>query len=325
MNFPRRQFLHLALGAAALPAVSRMARAQTYPARPVRFIVPAAPGNTSDILARLLGQRLSERLGQPFIIENRPGGGTNIGTEAVVRSAPDGYTLLLITPANAINATLYDRLNFNFIRDIVPVASIWRVPNVVVVNPSFPAKTVPEFIAYAKANPGKINFATSGIGTSSHLSGELFKMIAGVNLVHVPYRGTVATITDLISGQVQVIFDNVSTCIEYIKVGRLRALAVTTAARSELLPNIPSVGDFLPGYEASAINGVGAPRNTPPEIVEKLNRETNAGLADSEIKARLVGLGGSVMSGSPSDFGKLIGDETEKWGKVIRANNIKLK
>ena len=228
-------------------------------------------------------------------------------------------------PSNAINATLYNRLNFNFIRDIVPVASIWRVPNVVVVNQSLPAKTLPEFIAYAKANPGKINFATSGIGTSSHLSGELFKMIAGVNLVHVPYRGTAATITDLISGQVQVIFDNVSTCIEYIKVGRLRALAVTTAARSELLPNIPSVGDFLPGYEASAINGVGAPRNTPAEIVEKLNKGINAGLADSEIKARLVGLGGSVMSGSPSDFGKLIGDETEKWGKVIRANNIKLK
>jgi tripartite-type tricarboxylate transporter receptor subunit TctC len=326
MKLPhRRQFLHLTSGAAAtLPAVSRFAWAQAYPARPVRLIVPAAAGNTSDILARLLGQWLSERLGQPFIIENRPGAGTNIGTEAVVRSAPDGYTLLLITPANAINATLYDKLNFNFIRDIVPVASIWRVPNVLVVNQSFPAKTVPEFIAYAKANPGKINFATSGIGTSSHLSGELFKMIAGVNLVHVPYRGTAAAITDLISGQVQVIFENVSTTIEYIRVGKLRALAVTTVARPELLPNIPTVGDFLPGYEASAINGIGAPRNTPAEIVQKLNKEINAGLADPAIKMKLSGLGGSVMSGSPADFRKLIGDETEKWGKVIRANNIKV-
>jgi tripartite-type tricarboxylate transporter receptor subunit TctC len=323
LKLPRRQFLHLAAGAAALPAVSRIAVAQAYPSRPVRWILPSAAGNTTDILARLLGQWLSERLGQAFIIENRPGAGGNIGTEAVVRSAPDGYTLLMTTPANAINATLYDRLNFNFIRDIAPVASIWRVPNVLVVNSSFPAKTVPEFIAYAKANPGKINFASPGIGTTPHVSGELFKMMAGVNIVHVPYRGTAPALTDLISGQVQAIFDNIATSIEYIRAGKLRALAVTTAGRSELLPDVPTVGDFLPGYEASAVPGVGVPNKTPAEIVNKLNKETNASFTDPKIKARLADLGGAVLPGSPADFGKLIAEETEKWGKVIRANNIK--
>jgi tripartite-type tricarboxylate transporter receptor subunit TctC len=323
VKFPRRQFLHLAAGAAALPAVSRIARAQTYPTRPVHWIVPGAPGNTSDILARLMGQWLTERLGQPFIIENRPGGSSNIGTEAVVRSAPDGHTLLMITPANLINATLYDKLNFNFIRDIAPVASIWRVPNVLVVNPSFPAKSVPEFIAYAKGNPGKINFASAGIGTSNHMSGELFKMMAGVDLVHVPYRGAAPALTDLISGQVQAIFDNMTTSIEYIRGGQLRALAVTARARSDLLPDIPTVSDFLPGYEASVVPGVGVPKNTPTEIINKLNMEINAGFADPKIKARLADLGGTVLSGSPADFGKLIADETEKWGKVVKFAGLK--
>jgi tripartite-type tricarboxylate transporter receptor subunit TctC len=323
MNLPRRQFLHLAAGAAALPTVSRIASAQTYPTRPVRFIVPAAAGNTSDILARLVGQWLSERLGQPFIVENRPGAGTNIGTEAVVKAPPDGYTLLMITPANAINATLYDKLNFIFLRDIAPIASIWRLPNVLEVNPSVPVRTVPEFIAYTKANPGKLNMASGGNGTSSHVSGELFKMMAGVNMVHVPYRGTASALTDLISGQVQVIFDNVSTSIEYIRAGTLRALAVTTAVRSELLPDIPTVGEFVPGYEASAVNGIGTSKNTSAEIVEKLNKEINSGLANPKIKARLAELGGTAFPGSPTDFGNLIADETDKWAKVIRANNIK--
>jgi tripartite-type tricarboxylate transporter receptor subunit TctC len=324
MKLPhRRQFLHLAAGAAALPAVSHIARAQAYPSRPVRMIVPIAPGGAQDILARLMGQWLSERLGQPFVIDNRPGGGSNIGTEAVVRAPADGHTLLLIPPDSAINATLYDKLNFNFIRDIAPVAGVFRGAYVMVVNPSVPAKTVPEFIAYAKANPGKINMASVGIGSGPHIAGELFKMMAGVNVVHVPYRGGGPALTDLLGGQVQVMFPGTVASIEYIRAGRLRALAVTTATRSEALPGIPTMGEFVPGYEASQWFGIGAPKNTPAEIVDKLNREINAGLADPKIKARLADLGGEVLALSPADFAKLIAEETEKWGKVIRAANIK--
>jgi tripartite-type tricarboxylate transporter receptor subunit TctC len=324
MKFPhRRQFLHLAAGAAALPAVSRIARAQSYPSRPVRIIVGLAAGSSLDILARLMGQWLTERLGQPFVIENRPGAGTNVATEAVVRSAPDGYTLLAVSPANAINATLYEKLNFNFIRDIAPVASIVREPNVMVVNPSVPAKSVPEFITYAKANPGELSMASAGNGTASHMAGELFKMMAGVNMVHVPYRGGGPALTDLLGGQVQAMFPGTIASVEYIRTGKLRALAVTTATRSEALPDLPTVGDFVPGYESSLMDGVGAPKNTPAEIVDKLNKEINAGLADRKIKARFADLGAIVLPGSPSDFGKLIADETEKWGKVIQAANIK--
>jgi tripartite-type tricarboxylate transporter receptor subunit TctC len=324
MKLPhRRQFLHLAAGVAVLPAVRQTARAQGYPTRLVRIIAPSAAGNSSDILARLIGHWLSERFGKPFIVENRPGAGSNIGTETVVRASPDGYTLLLVGPYNTINATLYDRLNFNFIRDVAPVASIWRVPNVLAVNQSFPAKSVSEFIAYAKANPGKINFASAGVGTSVHMSGELFKMMTGVDIVHVPYRGAVPALTGLIGGQVQTIFDNLSTSIEYIRAGKLRALAVTTGVRSELLPNIPTMGEFVPGYEASAVNGIGAPKKTPTEIVGLLNKEINAAIADPIIKARLNDLGGTAFALSPADFGKLIAEETEKWGKVIRAANIK--
>ena len=297
MKLPRRKFLHLAAGAAALPAVSRVAWAQAYPTRPVRIIVGLPPGGATDIVARLIGQWLSERLGQPFVIENRPGAGTNIGTEAVVRAPPDGYTLLLVGRRNAINATLYDKLNFNFIRDIAPVAGIIRVPLVMVVNPSVPAKTVPEFIAYAKANPGKINMASAGIGTPGHVAGELFKMMAGVDMVHVPYRGAAPALTDLLGGQVQVMFGTTVSSIEHIRAGKLRALAVTTATRSEALPDIPTVGEFVPGYEASAVFGIGAPRNTPAEIVDKLNKEINAALADPKIKARLADLGGAVLAG----------------------------
>ena len=286
-------------------------------------IVGFAAGGAPDILARLMGQWLSERLGQPFVIENRPGAGSNIATEAVVRAPPDGYTLLLVSPANAINATLYDKLNFNFIRDIAPVAGIIREPHVMVVNPSVPAKTVPEFIAYAKANPGKLNMASAGNGTAAHVAGELFKMMTGVDMVHVPYRGAAPALTDLLGGQVQVMFAAMPASIEYIRAGKLRALAVTTATRSEALPDIPTVGEFVPGYEASAWFGVGAPKNTPAEIIDKLNKEINAALADPKIKARLADLGGTVLPGSPADFGKLIADETEKWGKVIRAANIK--
>jgi tripartite-type tricarboxylate transporter receptor subunit TctC len=323
MKLPRRNFLHLAASAAALPAVSHIARAQAYPSRPVRMIVPIAPGGAQDILARLMGQWLSERLGQPFIIDNRPGGGTNIGTEAVVRAPADGHTLLLIPPDSAINATLYDKLNFNFIRDIAPVAGVFRGAYVMVVNPSVPANTVPEFIAYAKANPGKINMASVGIGSGPHIAGELFKMMAGVNMVHVPYRGGGPALTDLLGGQVQVMFPGTVASIEYIRAGRLRALAVTTATRSEALPGIPTMREFVPGYEASQWFGIGAPKNTPAEIVDKLNREINAGLADPKIKARLADLGGEVLALSPADFAKLIAEETEKWGKVIRAANIK--
>ena len=323
MKLPRRTFLCLAAGAATLPVVSRVARAQTYPTRPVRWVVAAGAGSTADIVVRLMGQWLSERLGQPFVVEHRPGAGANIGTEAVVRAPADGYTLLLVNPANAINATLYDKLNFNFIRDIAPVAELIRGPFVMLVNPSFPANTVPEFIAYAKAHPGTINFASGGTGFASHLAGELFKAMTGVNMVHVPYRGQAPAMTDLLAGQVQVMFDPVVSSIAHIRPGKLRPLAVTTSTRSEALPDIPTVGEFLPGYEASVWFGAGVPKITPTEIVDRLNKEINDALADPKIKARLADLGGTVLPGSPADFGKLIADETEKWGKVIRAANIK--
>jgi tripartite-type tricarboxylate transporter receptor subunit TctC len=321
MKLPRRQFLHLAVGAVALPVVSPIA--QAYPARPVRIIVGFAAGGGNDIAARLMGQWLSERLGQPFIVENRPGADSNIATEAVVRAPPDGYTHLLVSASNAINATFFDKLNFNFIRDIEPVAGIMRVPSVMVVHPSVPAKTVPEFIAYAKANPGKINMASGGRGAPSHLAGELFKMMAGVGMVHVPYLGSGPAVTDLIAGQVQVLFFGLTSSIQYIRAGKLRALAVTTTARSEALPDIPTVGDFLPGYEASQWFGLGAPKNTPPEIIDRLNKEVNAGLADPKIKARVVDLGGTALAGPPANFGKLIADETEKWGKVVKFIGVK--
>jgi tripartite-type tricarboxylate transporter receptor subunit TctC len=324
MKLPhRRQFMHLAAGAAALSVVSSIARAQTYPTRPVRLIVGFPAGGGADTLARLTAQWLSERLGQPFIVENRPGAGTNIATEAVVHAPADGHTLLLVGASNAANATLYERLNFNFIRDIAPVAGIARGAFVLLVSPSLPAKTLLEFLAYAKANPAKVNMASSGSGTPSHIAGELFKMMAGVNMLHVPYRGDVPAITDLLGGQVQVYFGTLSGSIEYIRSGKLRALAVTTATRSEMLPDVPTVGEFVPGYEASTWSGVGAPKATPAEIVDKLNKEIGAALADHKIKARLAELGGTAFVGSPADFGKLIADETEKWGKVIRAANIK--
>jgi tripartite-type tricarboxylate transporter receptor subunit TctC len=323
MKLPRRKFLHLAAGAAALPAVSRIAKAQSYPTRPVRWILSAPPGGALDIVARLMGQWLSERLGQPFVIENRTGGGGNIATEAVVRAPPDGYTLLMVTMVHAVNATLYDKLNFNFIRDIALVAPISREPNIMVVNPSVRAKSVPEFIAYAKANPGKVNMASSGNGTSPHLAGELFKVRTGVDVVHVPYRGGAPALTDLIGGQVQVMFAFTSSSIEYIRTGKLRALAVTTATRSDALPDLPTIGDFVPGYEASSWIGLGVPKNTPAEIVDRLNREINAGITDPKIKTRLADLGSTPFPGSSTDFGKHIADETEKWAKVIRAANIK--
>jgi tripartite-type tricarboxylate transporter receptor subunit TctC len=324
MKLPhRRQFLHLAAGAGALPVVSRIARAQTYPTRPVHLVVPYPPGGGADLLARMMGQWLSERLGQPFVIENRPGAGGNIGTEAVAKARPDGYTLLLAVSPNAINATLYDKLNFDFIRDIAPIAGLIRVPNVMVVHPSVPAKTVSEFITYAKANPGKLNVASSGSGTTLHIAGELFKLMTGVNMVNVLYRGAGPARTDLLGGQVQVMFDPIPQVIEYIEAGRLRALGVTTATRSELLPAIPAINEFVLGYDADTWYGVGAPRNTPTEVIDKLNKEINAGLADPKLRARLADLGGTVIGGSPADFGKLIAGETEKWGKVVRAANIK--
>jgi len=323
MKLPRRNFLHLAAGAAALPVASRVAWAQTYPARPVRIIVTTTPGGAPDILARLMGPWLSERLGQQFVVENRPGGGSNIGTEAVVRAPPDGHTLLLVTTNNAINMTLYDKLNFNFIRDIAPVAGVVRVPNVMEVNPSFPAKTAPEFIAYAKANPNKLNFGSGGNGTASHMQFELFKLMSGVSMVHVSYRGSAPALTDLLSGQIQLMFDPMPSSIGHIKAGKLRALAVTTATRSEVLPDLPTLRDFVPGYEASTWFGIVAPTNTPTEIIEKLNNAINAGLADPKIKARLAEMGGMLLAGSPADFGKLIAEETERWGKVVRAANIK--
>jgi tripartite-type tricarboxylate transporter receptor subunit TctC len=289
----------------------------------VRIVAPFAAGGPADILARLIGQRLSERLGQPFVIENRPGAAGNIGTEAVVKSPPDGYTLLLAGSPNTINATLYDKLNFNFIRDVAPVAGIVRFPFVMAVHPSVPAKTVPEFIAYAKANPGKINMASGGIGATPHVAGELFQMMTGVRMIHVPYRGAAPALTDLLAGQVQVYFANTVASIEYIRAGKLRPLAVTTATRSEVLPDIPTVDEFVPGYEASGWSGIGSPKNTPSQIVDKLNAETNAGLADPNMKVRLADLGGTVLAGSPADFGKLIAEETEKWGKVVNFTGIK--
>jgi tripartite-type tricarboxylate transporter receptor subunit TctC len=324
MKLPRRRFLHLAASAAALSATSRLAWAQTYPSRPVRLIVGYAPGGGNDIAARLMGQWLSERTGQQFFIENRPGAGTNIATEAVVNASADGYTLLLAGVPNAAHATLYDNLRFNFIRDIAPVASIGGDPLVIAVNPSVPAKTVPELIAYAKANPGKLNMASSGTGGGSHLAGELFKIMAGVNLVHVPYRGNGPALVALLGGQVEVQFPSLPSSIQYIRTGKLRALAVTTATRSEALPDIPTVGEFVPGYEASAWYGVGTPKNTPAEIIERLNKEINAGLADPKMKAQLAELGIVPMPMAPAEFGKFVAAETEKWGKVIRAANIKL-
>jgi tripartite-type tricarboxylate transporter receptor subunit TctC len=315
--------LHLAAGAPALPAVSRFAWAQAYPLRPVRIIVGQAAGSGSDTAARLIGQWLSERLGQQFVIENRPGAAGNIATEAVVRAPPDGHTLLLVNTGNAINATLYDKLNFNFIRDIAPVAGIFRVPQVMEVNPSVPAKTVSEFIAYAKANPGKVNMASAGIGSVHHVAGELFKFMTGVDMVHVPYRGTTPALTDLLAGQAQVMFDVTPTSTPHIRAGKLRALAVTTATRADVLPEIPIMGDFVPGYEASAWLGFGAPKDTPAAIIGMLNREVNAGLADPEIKTRIADLGGTVLAISPAEFGKLITDETEKWAKVVKSANIR--
>jgi tripartite-type tricarboxylate transporter receptor subunit TctC len=323
MRVPRRRFLYLAAGAAALPAASRIASAQTYSARPVRIVVGYAPGGGTDLVARLMGQWLSERLGQQFVIENRTGAATNIGTEAVVRAPADGYTLLLAHTANAINATLYEKLSFNFIRDIAPVAALIRVPTVMVVNPSLPAKTVLEFIAYAKANPGKINMASGGAGGPDHMSGELFKAMTGVNMIHVPYRGLSPALSDLLGRQVQVVFSSLPAAIEYIRAGKLRALAVTTATRFEGVPDIPTVGDVVPGYEASQWYGVGVPRNTPVEIVEKLNKEINAGLADPKLKARLADLGGTTLPGSAADFARLIAEETEKWAKVVKLSGAK--
>jgi tripartite-type tricarboxylate transporter receptor subunit TctC len=321
MRLPRRRFLHLAAGAAALPAASRLAWAQTYPSRPVRIVVGFPASNASDIVARLAGQTLSERLGQQFIVDNRPGAGGNIGTEVVVKAPADGYTLLSISPSAATNATLYDNLSFNFIRDIAPVAGIGRAPYVLVVNPSLPAKSVPELIAYAKANPGKINMASAGIGSLSHMCGELFKAMAGVDMVHVPYRGSF--LPDLLGGQVQAVFSPISQSIEQIRTGKLRALAVTTATRQAELPDIPTVAEFVPGYEASGWYGIGAPRSTPIEIIDRLNKEIDAALADPEIKARLAAIGAVAMPMTPAEFGKFVADETEKWGKVIRAANIK--
>jgi tripartite-type tricarboxylate transporter receptor subunit TctC len=323
LKLPRRRFLHLAAGAAALPVVPRIAMAQAFPTRPVRIVVPFAAGGATDIIARLIGQWLSERLGQQFVIENRPGAGSNIGTEVVVNAPPDGYTLLLVGASSAINATLYEKLSFNFLRDIAPVSGIISIPFIMAVNPSFPAKTVSEFIAYARANPGKVNMASGGNGTAGHLSGELFKMMAGINMVHVPYRGEAPALTDMLGGQVQAMFGTMPASIEYVRAGKLRPLAVTSARRSELLPDLPTVGDFVPGYETSAWQGIGAPKNTPAEIINKFNKEINAGLADPKIKTRVADMGGTVLAGSPADFGKLIADETEKWGKVVKFSGAK--
>jgi tripartite-type tricarboxylate transporter receptor subunit TctC len=323
MKLARRTFLYLALGAAVLPLVPRNASGQIYPTRPVRLICAFPAGGPNDTLARLIGQWLSERLGRPFVVENRPGAATNIATEAVVRAPPDGYTLLLVAQVNAINVTLYERLNFNFIRDIAAVAGIMRVPSILEVNPSVPVHTVPEFIAYAKANPGRLNMASAGNGTSSHLSGELFKIMTGVDILHVPYRGVAAALTDLIAARVQVYFDLMPNSIAHVRSGKVRPLAITTTTRSGALPDLPSVGDFVPGYEVNTWFGVGAPRGTPADIVDKLNEEINAALADPQMKARLAELGGTVLAGTPADFEKLIADETEKWARVIRAANIK--
>jgi tripartite-type tricarboxylate transporter receptor subunit TctC len=323
MNISRRKFLHLAAGSGALPVLSRSAWAQTYPSRPVHIIVPYAAAGPNDIVARVVCQWMSEHLGQPFVIENRPGAGTNIGTEMVVHSPPDGYTVLVVSSSHAINATLYEKLNFSFIRDVAPVASIMRVPNVMVVNPSFPARSVREFIDYGKANPGKLNFASSGIGASNHMSGELFKFMTGLDMMHVPYRSSGPALTDLISGQVQVMFDAMASAVEHIRAGRLRALGVTTATKADALPEAPVIADVVPGYEVSNWFGFGMPRNTPADVVMTFNKAVNEAIADPKLKARLAELGGILMPGSPADFGKLIAEETEKWGKVIRSANIK--
>ena len=325
MKLPRRNFLHLAAGAAALPVVSRFAFAQAYPTRPVRLVVGFDAGGAADILARLMGQWLSERLGQQFVIENRSGASGSIAAEAVARAAPDGYTLLLLTSTDVINAALYEKLNFDFIRDIVPVASITRAPHMMVVHPLFPAKTVPEFIAFAKANPRRVSMASAGIGTPSHMSGELFKTMAGINMAHVPYRGAAPALVDLLGGQVQVFFSSLPSSSAYVRTGDLRALGVTTTTRSQTLPDVPAIGDFLPGYEASGITGFGAPNSTPVDIIETLNKEVNAGLADPKIKTRLAELGGTALTSSPTDFAKLIADETEKWDKVAKSVGVKRK
>jgi tripartite-type tricarboxylate transporter receptor subunit TctC len=323
MSLPRRRFLRLAAGAVAAPALSRRAFADTYPSRPVRLVVGFTPAGGNDIIARLMGQWLTERLGQTFVIENRPGAGTNIAAEAVINSPPDGYTLFVSNLSNAINATLYEKLNFDFMRDMLPVAGIAQAPAVFAVSSSVPAKTVPEFIAYAKANPGRINMGSAGVGSTGHLAGELFKLMAGVNLVHVPYRGNAPALIDLIAGQIEVLFPSLGSSIEYVKAGKLRALAVTGLTRSEALPDLPPVADTLPGYEAASFYGIGSPRNTPAEIVEMLNKAVNAGLADPKLKARLTDLGSMPLPGPPATFGKLIADETEKWGKIIRFAGIK--
>ena len=323
MKLHRRQFLSLATGAAVLLAISRTVRAQTYPSRPVRIVVGLPPGGNQDVIARLIAPWLSERLGQQIVIDNHPSASNNVAAEAVIRSPPDGYTLLLVGSYNAINASLYDKLGFDFMRDTAPVASLIRAPSVLLVNPSVPARTVPEFIAYAKANPGKLNMASAGSGTPPHIAGELFKMMTGVNMLHVPYRGGGPALVDLLGGQVQVLFGSMAASIQHVRAGKLRALAVTTVERSAALPDIPTVASFVPGYEASTFFGLSAPRATPPEIVERLNREINAMLVDPVAKARLADLGGEVLALSPADFGKLIADETEKWAKVIQAANIK--
>ena len=323
MTFPRRTFLRLSASAVALPAFARFAHAQAYPSRPVRIVVGFAPGGATDILARIAGQWLSTRLGQQFIVENRPGANGNLATEGIVKATADGHSLLMIAPANTINATLFDNLSFNFIRDIAPVAGIIRTPIVMEVNLAVPAKTVPEFIGYAKANPGKINMASAGNGVTSHVSGELFKMMTGVNMVHVPYRGAAPALTDLLAGQVQVYFDLMPNSIGYIRAGKVRPLAITTAMRSEVLPDLPTLGEFVPGYEVSAWYGLGVPRGTPAEVIDRLNKETNAGLADPRMKERFADLGGTVLAGTPGDFEKLVADETEKWGKVVKFAGIK--
>ena len=323
MKLPRRNFLHLAAGAVALSALTRIARAQTYPSRPVRWIVGFTPAGGNDIVARLMGQWLTERLGQPFVIENRPGAGTNIAAEVVIHAPPDGYTLFLTNFANAVNASLYEKLNFNFMRDMAPVVGISRAPVIMAVHPSLPAKTVADFIAYAKTNPGKINMGSAGIGSAGHLAGELFQMMTGVKLIHVPYRGNAPALTDLIAGQVQLVFPSSASAIEYVKTGKVRGLAVTGAVRLDALPDLPTVADSVPGYEASSLYGIGVPRNTPADIVDKLNKEVNAALADPKLRTRLADLGGTPFGGTPADFGKLIAEETEKWAKVVEFAGIK--
>jgi tripartite-type tricarboxylate transporter receptor subunit TctC len=324
MKLPRRNLLHLAAGAAALPTISRIGWTEAYPSRPVRLVTGFAAAGGSDVVARLIGQWLSERLGQSFIIENRPGAGGNIGTESVVRAPPDGYTLLLVTFANVVNASLYKKLNFNFIRDISPVAGLMRVPDLMAIHPSVPARTVPEFIAYAKANAGKITMASAGNGSSGHLAGELLKMMVGISLIHAPYRGNGPALTDLLGGQVELMFPTSPSVVEYVKSGRLRGLAVTTASRSETLPDLPTVGEFVPGYEVSGLYGIGAPKGTPAEVIATINKESNAALANPKMKARFVDLGGIVIPGSPADFEKVIVEDTEKWAKVIEAAHIKM-